>query len=310
MISAVARIFRPGCIAKYCLLLLGPQDLGKSTALSVLGGEFYTDDIAELGTKDAAMQNAGVWIVELAELASTRKAHLDSVKSFISRATDRFRPPYGTHPITRPRQSVLAGTINPSDSFLKDDTGNVRFWTVTCTKIDLDALRRDRDQLWAEAVHRFRAGETWWLEDVETIEAARVEQAEHTETVEDHPWFVLIEDWIKSEERLVYAGAHEKRLRVSDNSFVFTLGEVLERIGIPSDRWSDQRTAVLIGKILRRMGWKSGGVRLVADTKNAVRRWSREILTCNKRLDDGMRCSSPLGQLGVRCPVHGEDVGV
>src|SRR4051794_2679319 len=206
MISAVARIFRPGCIAKYCLLLLlGPQDLGKSTALSVLGDEFYTDDIAELGTKDAAMQNAGVWIVELAELASTRKAHLDSVKSFISRATDRFRPPYGTHPIARPRQSVLAGTVNPSDAFLKDDTGNVRFWTTTCTKIDLDALRRDRDQLWAEAVHRVRAGETWWLEDTSTIEAARAEQAEHTETVEDHPWFKLIEDWIRDEEKLVYA---------------------------------------------------------------------------------------------------------
>ena len=205
MISAVARIYRPGCIAKYCLLLLGPQDLGKSTALSVLGGEFYTDDIAELGTKDAAMQNAGVWIVELAELASTRKAHLDSVKAFISRATDRFRPPYGTHPITRPRQSVLAGTINPSDAFLKDDTGNVRFWPMTCTKIDLEALRQDRDQLWAEAVHRYRAGECWWIQDDETIEAAREEQAAHAETVEDHPWFTLIEQWIKDEEKLVYA---------------------------------------------------------------------------------------------------------
>ena len=145
----------------------------------------------------------------------------------------------------------------------------------------------------------------WWLEDAATIEAARAEQAEHTETVEDHPWFTLIEQWIKDEEKLVYAVAPQARLRVSDNSFVFTLGEVLERIGIPSDRWSDQRIVALIGKILRRMGWKSGGVRLVSDKDDAVRRWSREILTCNKRLDDGTRCSEPLDQDGQRCPVHG-----
>jgi predicted P-loop ATPase len=284
MISAVARIFRPGCIAKYCLLLLGPQDLGKSTALSILGGEFYTDDISELGTKDAAMQNSGVWIVELAELASTRKAHLDSVKSFISRAVDRFRPPYGENITVRPRQSVLAGTVNPSDVFLKDDTGNVRFWPVTCTKIDLDALRHNRDQLWAEAVHRFRAGETWWLENGEAIGAAREEQAEHTETVEDHPWFAAITNWIESEEKLVYINAPYGRCRVTDNSFVFTMEEVLRGIDIPPERWNDNRTIIQIGKILRRIGWKSGGVRLIADKDKAVRRWSKAVLTCNKHI--------------------------
>jgi predicted P-loop ATPase len=298
MISAVARIFQPGCIAKYCLLLLGPQDIGKSTALSILGGEFYTDDISDLGTKDSAMQNAGVWIVELAELASTRKAHIDSVKSFISRTVDRFRPPYGTHVIERPRQSVLAGTVNPSDSFLKDETGNVRYWPNTCTSIDLDALRRDRDQLWAEAVSYYRTGENWWLETEDVIQAAREEQAAHAETVEDHPWFSIIEHWLRDEERLAYASPelHEQRLRQTDNSFVFTISEVLARLGIKEEHQSDQRIIGLVGKILRRLGLKSGAVRLADAIKGrtVVRRWQRVDETCDRRSANGERCSAPI----------------
>lgn len=337
LISAVARIFRPGCIAKYVLLLLGPQDLGKSTALRVLGGEFYTDDISEIGTKDAAMQNAGVWLVELAELASTRKAHVDSVKAFVSRPIDRFRPPYGAHLVTRPRQSVLAGTINPSDAAsLKDDTGNVRFWPVECTTIDLDALRRDRDQLWAEAVHRFRAGEKWWSDDAATIEAAREAQAAHSETPEDLPWFETIRTWIAEQERVVYAAAFAKRsssvdrsiadrLRGSDSSFVFRIDEVMAPLGITVDRRSDDRITKKIAKILRHLGWKSGGVRLLSDSTEAVRRgqratqtcnrgqavrrWQRATQTCNRRQAAGTRCSRPL-DLELRCAAHGVDTGI
>jgi putative DNA primase/helicase len=273
MISAVARVFMPGCIAKYVLLLVGPQDLGKSTALEVLGGEFYTDDISELGTKDAAMQNAGVWIVELAELASTQKARIEAVKAFISRKVDRFRPPYGTHVTERRRESVLAGTVNPSEAFLKDDSGNVRFWSVPCTKVDLDALRRDRDQLWAEAVHRFRTGVHWWLEDDSAIAAAREQQAEHSELIEDHPWFSTIEDWLRDKERVTIPG----RLRQTDKTFVFTMAELLkDALEIPDERHGDHRTTSTVGKILRRLGWKSGGVRLASDTSSKpVRRWQK-----------------------------------
>jgi len=275
MISAVARIYQPGCIAKYCLLLLGPQDLGKSTALRVLGGDWFTDDIAQIGTKDAAMQNAGVWIVELAELASTTKAHIDAVKAFISRPVDRFRLPYGTYVDARPRQSVLSGTVNPSGAFLKDDTGAVRFWPVTCTAIALDMLRRDRDQLWAEAVHR-SAGEHWWLEDDAIIDAAREEQASHSEMVEDHPWFPIIEEWLAEKARVI----NPDRLRQGDRTFVFTMAEILkEALEIPKERMTDPRVAAQVGKILRCLGWKSGSVRLVSFEKGRedlpVRRWQK-----------------------------------
>jgi hypothetical protein len=127
MISAVARIYQPGCQAKYCLVLEGDQDLGKSTALEVLGGEWYTDDIAELGTKDSAMQAGNAWIVELAELDSVRKAHIAAVKAFISRKVDRFRKPFGRYIISQERQCILAASINPGAEYLADETGNVRF---------------------------------------------------------------------------------------------------------------------------------------------------------------------------------------
>jgi putative DNA primase/helicase len=180
MISAVARIYEPGCTAKYCLLLEGDQDLGKSTALEVLGGEWYTDDIAELGTKDSAMQAGNAWIVELSELDSVRKAHIAAVKAFISRKVDRFRKPFGRNIIDQDRQCVMAGSINPGTEYFVDDTGNVRFWPVFCVSIDIAALRRDRDQLWAEAVHRYKSGEKWWLEDEAAIEAAKEEQDART----------------------------------------------------------------------------------------------------------------------------------
>src|SRR6516225_7305783 len=162
MISAVARIYQPGCIAKYVLIIEGPQDLGKSTALRILGGEWFTDDIETLGSKDSQLQIGNAWIIELPELASTRRAEIGAVKAFISRPVDKFRPPYGEHLIEQPRQCALAGTVNPEGKYLLDETGAVRYWPQKAAKIDLVALERDRDQLWAEAVYRYKAVELWW----------------------------------------------------------------------------------------------------------------------------------------------------
>jgi predicted P-loop ATPase len=143
-----------------------------------LGGEWYTDDIETLGTKDASMQVGNARIVELSELDSIRNAAWSATKGFISRKVDQFRPPYGRNVVKQERQSVMCGTVNPEEdlSTFADPTGNVRFWPVKCTKIDLVGLRRDRDQLWAEAVARYEAGEQWWLDDDDQIAAARREQ--------------------------------------------------------------------------------------------------------------------------------------
>jgi putative DNA primase/helicase len=122
------------------------------------------------------MEVAGVWFIEMSELDALTRATNSAVKSFITRRNDRFRPPYGKHVLERPRQCVFVGSINPMGGYLRDPTGARRFWPVTCGVIDLDALVRDRDQLWAEAVVRFQAGACWWLETSETEAMAIAEQ--------------------------------------------------------------------------------------------------------------------------------------
>jgi predicted P-loop ATPase len=250
MISAVARIYQPGCLVKYVLIIEGAQDLGKSTALRILGGPWFTDDIATLGTKDAQMQIGNAWIVELAELHSARLAHIDAIKSFISRPVDRFRPPYGEHVIEQPRQSVLAATVNPAGPYLHDETGAVRFWPVRATQIDTEALKNDRDQLWAEAVALFKAGKGYWPDaDFRPL----AEQESRTDTADNDPWFDVVVEWLSPKYQMSFQ-AHE------------ILKGALE---IPTERM-DKRAERRLGSILRQLGYVSKGGR-------AGRRWEKAI---------------------------------
>ena len=196
MISAVARIHRPGAQADHVLVAEGKQGLGKSSAFRILGGEFFTDEMPDLSTKDASLQTQGVWLIELPELDSLSRPEVSRVKAFISRTTDRFRPPYGRRVIEAPRQCVFAGTIN-FNSYLKDETGARRFWPVKCGKINLDALSRDRDQIWAEAQRGFVNGETWWLDNAKITEAAEEQQAAR---YDDDPWASVIHGWLEGRE--------------------------------------------------------------------------------------------------------------
>jgi hypothetical protein len=110
LISAVARICLPGAKADCCLILEGPQGIRKSTALRTLAGEYFTDELADLNSKDAALQTRGVWIIELSELDTLVRSEIAAIKAFMSRSSDRFRPPYGRRLIESPRQCVFAGT--------------------------------------------------------------------------------------------------------------------------------------------------------------------------------------------------------
>ena len=172
LISSVARIYQPGEKVDHVLVLEGPQGRQKSEALRILAvnDSWFTDRLSHVASKDAVLEIAGVLIVELAEMDVLTKATSSAIKAFLTRRRDRFRPPYGKHAIALPRQCVFAATINPpaSGRYLKDPTGARRFWPLACRgTIDRDGLKTARDQLWAEAVHRYKAGACWWLETPE-----------------------------------------------------------------------------------------------------------------------------------------------
>jgi predicted P-loop ATPase len=198
MISAVARVFEPGSKADCCLILEGEQGIRKSTALRILAEPWFTDEIADLGSKDAALQTRGVWVIEIAELDSMSRSEVGRIKAFMSRAIDRFRPPYGKRLITSPRQCVFAGSVNHG-TYLRDETGGRRFWPVECKAavIDTDGLAMVRDQLWAEATYLYFEGKPWWLDSVSLNREAAEEQAER---YEGDPWDELILNWVEGRE--------------------------------------------------------------------------------------------------------------
>jgi Virulence-associated protein E/Domain of unknown function (DUF3854) len=193
LISAVARIFQPGCQADHVLLLEGPQGARKSSALRALvGDEWFADHIADLGSKDSRLDLLGKWIIEMSELVSMRRGEIEKVKAFLTARTDHFRPPYGRRAVDVPRQNVFAASTNEEQPFV-DSSGNRRFWPVRCGQIDVDGIRRDRDQLWAEVYHRFKQGEAWWLD---TPELNQLAQHEQDERYEPGVWDDIILEWI------------------------------------------------------------------------------------------------------------------
>lgn len=185
LISAVARVMRPGCQADHVLTLEGPQGSGKTSAARALASPWITEGIPDLASKDSALHLAGVWIVEISELAAVRRTDsIEHVKAFLTRSVDRYRPPYGRRTVDIPRQCVFIATTNEA-AYLRDPTGNRRFWPVRCGAIDLQGLERDREQLWAEAVTRYRAGEQWHLaSDVSQLAATEQEARRYVTELE------------------------------------------------------------------------------------------------------------------------------
>lgn len=192
LVQAVARAMDAGCKAELMLILEGAQNAGKSALCRALAGErWFTDQVRDIESKDTIQIMEGKWIIELAEMSPARQADSNKLKAFISSQTDRYRKPYAEAVTENKRQSVFIGTHNPDGvGYLKDPTGARRFLPVVCGNIDITALRRDRAQIWAEAMVMYDAGATWWLTD----EEMHIVQGQQAERTERDPWMPFLHD--------------------------------------------------------------------------------------------------------------------
>lgn len=188
LVAAVARVFEPGIKFDTALILVGEQGTYKSTFVKKLGMEWFSDTFTTVQGKESFEQIQGAWLIEMAELSGLKKAEVESIKHYISKREDMFRPAYGRTVETYKRQCVFFGTTNNKD-FLRDPTGNRRFMPIDVrpeyvTKSVVDDLTQDEvDQIWAEAYQLYLAKEPLYLVGDEDI-IAKIEQHKHSEADE------------------------------------------------------------------------------------------------------------------------------
>ncbi|MFI0609309.1 MAG: VapE domain-containing protein [Anaerolineae bacterium] len=239
LIGMVARIYQPGCQMRFMPIFEGRQYRGKSSAARILGGEWYADTILDLHSKDAYQNLQGVWIYEIGELDAFSRADTTKVKAFVSSQRDRFRVPYEANPADHERQVLFIGSTN-QDEYFKDATGNTRFWPIRCDNVEainLAGLAAHRDQLLAEAVQLFKAGERWHPTAQEQTAYFEPEQA--AREIGD-PWQPMITRYLR--------GLTTHRVTVDQ-----ILTECLKIEPGKIDRGKQQATSV--GIAMKRIGW-------------------------------------------------------
>lgn len=198
LLAAIARIYHPGIKFDYMLVLNGPQGIGKSTFFGRLFKGFLSDSLTMLDMRDktGSEKLQGYWALEVAEMAGMRKADIECVKSFISRQEDIYRPAYGRVVEKHPRRCVIVGSTNSSTGFLRDITGNRRFWPVRCNGGKLkpwDLSDEDLDQIWAEALARYESGESLLL----SHEAEEIAAREQKEAIEEDPRMAQVVEYLE-----------------------------------------------------------------------------------------------------------------
>lgn len=239
LIAAVRRVRSPGCKFDHMPIFEGDQGIGKSTVLRRLFGDDYFSDAIppDLSSRDTALALMGIWCLEFAEIEHLIRNDPEIVKAFFSRQVDRYRPPYARDFVSRPRQLVMAGTTN-NDDYLRDSTGNRRFWPIQCQAARVEWIDENREQLWAETAFREAAGESIWMDD-EKISAHAAKAAENRMT--DEVWEPAILKWLADP---------ETSLKVP-----MTSARVLEfALGMSKEKMTKAST-MRVGSVLRALGW-------------------------------------------------------
>jgi predicted P-loop ATPase len=238
MVGACRRVFQPGCQMDNMLILEGEQGLMKSTAFAVLGGKWFSDVRLNFKDKDSLLALQGYWIVEMAELEGMNKADTSETKQFLTHRVDFFRPPYGRKLEEKPRRCVFGGTVNLG-VYLKDDTGNRRFWPVRVYEIDLERLKADRDQLWGEAMRLMEEGfKHWVLPDEKHL----FERQQDQRFVEDA--------WLEPIEKFLDGGT------LGDRLHEVTMTDILSGALKLDFARQDRQAQTRVGSIMKRLGWK------------------------------------------------------
>jgi energy-coupling factor transporter ATP-binding protein EcfA2 len=234
LIAAIRRVLKPGTKFDEALVLEGPQGCGKSTAIRILAGEYFTDSVS-FGADDKVLmeQLRGKWLAEISELSGLKRGQIEQVKATQSRRVLRARPAYGRNAEEMPAHYIFVGTTN-SPEYLRDNTGNRRFWPVNVQRLDLDALARDRDQLWAEAAAREAAGESIELPQELWTHAAQEQQAR----MEIEPWLEALES------------------RFQDRKGRVLLSSVWGLLGMLTPKDQDSRTRSRLGAVMTRLGFE------------------------------------------------------
>lgn len=260
LVSAIARVMDPGCQADYALVLEGEQGVGKSAGLRALSEPWFSEDVGDINhLKEAQQQLAGVWIVELAEFDAIDRAGLAAAKKFLSQPSDRYRPPYGKHPRDYPRQCVFAATINAAQ-YLRDVTGNRRWWPVRTGRSDLELLREERALLWAEAFAAYLAGERWFPDP--NVHGAMLRAEQEARQFED-PWSPIVYDMLAARAR-------------DGKSLAVQTSDVLAYIGLDRTRWTGleeqriSRIMTLFGRTKRRLSTGKAVWDLAFDGKDPI----------------------------------------
>lgn len=244
-ISMIARIYQPGVKADNAVVLEGSQGVGKSTALNVIAGKWFIETNEDPRNKDFYLILQGALIVEIAELDSFSKADLLTVKKTMSCRVDRYRAPYDAYVADHPRSCIFVGTTN-QDDYLKDPTGARRFWPTMTGAIDLEKIKADRDQLFAEAVARYKLGWPHWIVPKELAEQVQEDR------YDGDPWESMVLKWVKQWRSV-------------------TIMDVAEHVIEMDKERVDRRVQNRIGAILRRAGYKNQSMRFNGEV---MKRWA------------------------------------